>query len=98
DVARYVRLRRRVRGRVVLGERIELTGRIRVALVAEELVGDALLHVVGLAGEHQQGLVLRLPAEARDRAVVSRSVLAAGDPERRLLRGVGALVREDDVV
>ena len=53
------------------GTRGELAGRRLVALGLEQLVGDAHLDVVGLAREQQQRLVLRLPAEARDGAVVA---------------------------
>ena len=42
-----------------------------VALGLEHLVGDPHFDVVGLAGEQQQRLVLPLPAEPRDRAVVA---------------------------
>ena len=56
---------------------------VLVALGLEQLVGDAHLDVVGLAGEHQQRLVLRLPSEARDRAVVAVVVRLAGDGPAR---------------
>ena len=62
----------------VLRQGVELAIRGVVPLVGEVLVGDALLDVVGLAGEHQQRLVLRLPAEAGDRAVVTAAVEDAG--------------------
>ena len=50
-----------------------------VALGLEQLVGDAHLDVVGLAGEQQQRLVLRLPAEARDGAVIAVAVRLTRD-------------------
>ena len=53
--------------------------RVSSRSVGKELVGDAHFHVVGLAGEHQQRLVLRLPSEARDGAVVAVVVGLAGD-------------------
>ena len=55
-------------------DRIEDASGGGVALVGEAFVGDALLDVVGLAGENQQRLVLRLPAEARNRPVVGADV------------------------
>ena len=63
--------------RDVVGHRRELAGRGLVTLGLEQLVGDAHLDVVGLAGEEQQRLVLSLPAEAGDRAVVAVAVRAA---------------------
>src|SRR5262249_48993841 len=74
------------------------------ALLREELVANALLDVVRLAGEEQQRFVLGLPAEARDRPVVAASVRIAGgqeplrpaeNAERSLRRGVGRLVGHD---
>ncbi len=40
----------------------------------KQLVGNAHFDVVGFAGEHRQRFVLRLPAEARDGAVVPAAV------------------------
>src|SRR5215468_8092192 len=54
--------------------------------LGEQLVGDAHLDVVGLAGKHRDRLVLRLPAEARDGAVVAAAVGPTGDPKGRALR------------
>jgi len=51
----------------VLRRRIEETARRLVALLGEQLVRNTRLDVVGLTSEHPQRLVLRLPAEARDR-------------------------------
>ena len=65
----------------------------REALAAEEFVADALLDAVGLAGEHQQRLVLRLPAEPRDGLGVAVVVEPAADPEGRPPRGGGGEVR-----
>jgi hypothetical protein len=42
--------------------------------------------IVGLAGEHGEGIVLRLPAEARSRAVVSVAVGMSGGCFGRLRR------------
>src|SRR5262249_54732765 len=56
-----------------------LAARGLVALLREELVGDTHLDVVGLACEHQQRLVLRLPAEAGDGAIVAAGVGHAAD-------------------
>ena len=55
----------------VLGRRIEAATLSIISLVGECLVGDPLLDIVGLAREDQQGLVLGLPAEPRDRAVIA---------------------------
>ena len=51
-----------------------------VAFVGEAFVGDALLHVVGFGGEDQQRLVLCLPAETSDGAVIAAGVEAAPNP------------------
>src|SRR5439155_2787082 len=82
----------------------ELTILRLVALLREQLVGDAHLDVVGLAREEQERLVLRLPPEPRDGpiiAVVVRGardpdpVRPAGDTEGRLAAGIGGLVVGD---
>ena len=64
---------------MLLGTAAIWQARCFVALGREQLVGDAHLDVVGLAGEQQQRLVLRLPAEPRDRAVVAVVVGLAAD-------------------
>ena len=69
----------------ILRQAVELAAAVGLALVGEDLVGHALLDVVGLAGEDQQRLVLRLPAEPGDRAVVAAVVEPPGDAELRLL-------------
>ena len=82
---------------IAVGHLRELAGRGLVAFGLEQLVGDAHLHVVGLAGEEQQRLVLRLPAEAarscrrcrcgwpaRDRVGVEQEVGPAADAEAAL--------------
>src|SRR5262249_23297983 len=88
--------------RDVVGHRLELAGFF--TFLGEELVADALLDVVSLAGEQQERLVLGLPAEARDRSVVAVAIRVTGrqealdpaqDTERALRRGVGRLVRHD---
>src|ERR1700693_2102822 len=56
----------RVSGREVEGvlrSGVEETARGFVALLREKLVGDSHLDVICLAGEQEQGFVLRLPAE-----------------------------------
>src|SRR5262245_15510057 len=55
-----------------------------VTLVLEQLVADAHLDVVGLTREEQQRLVLCLPSETSDRAVVAVVVGSSTDPERAL--------------
>ena len=47
----------------------------------EQQVGDAHLYVVGLAGKDVQRLILRLPAETADRAIVAVVIEGAGDAE-----------------
>ena len=74
DRADRVQRRERLGVEDVVGHRRELAARRLVTLDLEQLVGDAHLDVVGLAREQQQRLVLRLPAEARDRAVVAVAV------------------------
>src|SRR5262245_54536772 len=69
-----------------------------LALILKELVADAHLDVVSLAGEDKQRLVLRFPTEARDAAVVAAAVELAGYPESGLERSVGAQVVADDPV
>src|SRR5207245_10958949 len=57
----------------------ELARRLFLALLLKQLVADPNLDVVRLAGGEKQGFVLRLPAEARDRAVVAVVVRTACD-------------------
>ena len=57
----------------VVGNRNELASRGFIPLGLKELVGDTHLDVVRLAGENQQGRVLRLPAEPTDATVVADS-------------------------
>ena len=73
----------------------ELTARRLVAFLRKEIVADAHLDVVRLAGEHQQGFVLRLPAEPRDRPIVAASIRKSGDPKRGFSRGIRGLIREN---
>src|ERR1700674_4738319 len=87
----------------VLRCRVEETTRSLVAFLGEELVRDPHLDVVGLAGEYEEGLVLRLPSEAGDRAVVGAAVRGASqvrvrvtrNAQPRLQRGVSTHVRQD---
>ena len=86
----------------VIGFRLELTGRIEIPLGLEELVRDALLDVVGLAGEQQQRDVLRLPAVTGDPAIVGIRVEMPGNSEclllRRIRRQVGGECRIGNVL
>src|SRR5206468_10321154 len=71
---------------VVFGRPVEQTGdggRIgrESSLALKHLVAYALLHVVGFAGEKLQRLVLRLPPESSDGAVVAVSIGVAGDAQ-----------------
>ena len=63
--------------------------------VGNKLVGHAVFYVVGFAYEHQQRFVLRLPAKARDGAVIAASVGKAGDAQSGFLRGVRRLIRQN---
>ena len=102
DVADRAGSRGGIHVRRVVGHRPELAGFF--AFLRKELVADALLDVVGFAGEHQERFVLSFPPEARDRSVVAVSVRVAGrkeplrtapDPERGPGRGAGRVVGED---
>ncbi len=74
-----------------------------VTFLREQLIGDAHLDVVSLAGKHQQRLVLCLPTEAGDAAVVRAQVDVAF--EKRIgvtvhtfpavVRRIGVHVRKD---
>src|SRR5437660_12673815 len=66
-----------------------------IPLLREQLVGYALLHVVGFAREDQEGLVLRLPPEPGDRAVVTVPVLATGNAKELLSQRLGSFIRDD---
>ena len=77
---------------VVFGLATELAARREVALVREGFVGDALLDVVGFAGEDQQGFILRLPAEASNGPVVARAIGNATDAVLSLGVGVGGSI------
>ena len=81
----------------------EKTGGSLVAFLREQLVRDTHFDIVGFAGEHDQGLVLRLPAETSDGAVVGAAIDVAAedgvgvaeDTQRGLLGGVGLHVGQD---
>src|SRR5207302_6194764 len=63
-------------GRGKAGKVLVLAG--QRTFLREQLIADAHLHVVGLAGEDLQRLVLRLPAEAADRSVVAVVIESPG--------------------
>ena len=67
----------------ILGRRIEHAARHSAAFVRKQFIRYALLNVVGFAGEHRQRLVLRLPAEARDGAVVAAGIETAANAKLR---------------
>jgi hypothetical protein len=79
----------------VFRQRVELAARDRfdVTLVGKELVGDAHLDEVGFAGEHQQGLVLRLPAKSGDGAVIATAIELSGDAQVRFQRRICREIR-----
>src|SRR5262249_23259929 len=62
---------------VILRRPVEEAVARLVAFGLEELVRHPLFNVVGPAGEDQQGLLLRLPAESRDAAVITAGIGAA---------------------
>src|SRR5439155_21762713 len=66
----------------VFRRRVEVAAGRDGALAREQLAGDALLDVVGLAGKDEERLVLRLPAEAGDGPVVAIVVEPAAYAER----------------
>jgi hypothetical protein len=59
----------------------DTTGRI-VALLRKELIGDAHFHVISFTGKDAQRLVLRFPAEARNRSIVSAAIIRSADFRR----------------
>src|SRR6266851_1919778 len=69
-----------------------------IPLLREQLVGHSLLHIVGFAHEDQEGLVLRLPPEPGERAVIAVPVLAAGNTKEQLSQHIGIFVRQDRAV
>ena len=75
-----------------------MAARSGVAFVGEELVGDALLDVVGFAGEDQQGFVLRLPAEAGDGTIVAGVIGSARDTELSFCSGIGSSIGQNGCV
>src|SRR5262249_52625943 len=84
--------------RDVVGPRRELAVAVLLALLLERLVADTHLDVVGLAREDHQRLVLGLPAEPGDRAVVAAAIDPSADAEPALReRIVAEVVRDRDV-
>ena len=61
----------------------------------KQLVGDPHFDVVGLGRKHRERLVLRLPAEPRDGAVIAAAVRMAGDTERCALARGGIEVAQN---
>jgi len=59
---------------VVLRRGIRRALRVFLALTLEVFIGNAHLHGIGLTRENQERLVLRLPAETRDSAIVAVGV------------------------
>src|SRR5262245_32108375 len=82
-------LRRRASSAALPGVRLSLLA----ALIREQLVGDPLLDVVGLAGEDHKRLVLGLPTVARYCPVVAISIGDAVDTKL-----LGPLVLQDGVI
>src|SRR5207253_2379353 len=84
---RYIRrtsesyLKCRIAFRCSIGRAIQ----IFFALVGEDFVAYALLDVIGFRGEQHERLVLRLPTEASDGAVIAAGVDVTGDSIRLLL-------------
>jgi hypothetical protein len=74
-----------------------------VALLREELVRDSHLDVVGFAREHEEGFVLRFPAETGDGPIICTEVhisaqvcvCMAGDTQGRFIRCIVRHIRKD---
>ena len=82
-----------------------------IPLRLEQFVGDTHFNVIRFAGEQEQRLVLSLPSETGNRAVIAVLIRLAGDraagehnirpaanPQRALVWCVGGLVREEHAV
>ena len=69
---------------------IELAVRVVLPLILEQVVGHADLDIVRFTGEQQQRLVLRLPTEARDCAVIAVVIKASGYSQGALLLRIGS--------
>src|SRR5439155_19486152 len=82
-----------------------------IPLRLEQFVGDTHFNVIGFAGEQEKRLVLSLPSETGDRAVIAVLIRLAGDraagehnirpaanPQCALLWYVGGLVREEHAI
>ena len=82
----------------VLGRGVELAAWRLIALGGEHLVGDADLHVVGLAGKYLQRFVLRLPAKTSDSAVIAAGVRLSANAQLTFLLLIAAHVGEDGSV
>src|ERR1043166_5336242 len=61
----------------ILGGLVEGAARYSIALVGEDFVGYAHLHVVGLAREDQERFILRFPTGTHDAAIVAADVECA---------------------
>ena len=77
----------------------------------EQFVGDPHFNVIGFTGEEKQGLVLGLPSETGNRAIIAVFIRLAGDraagehnirpaenSQCALLRCISGLVREKHAV
>ena len=73
---------------------------IRILLLGlrKEFIGDTHLDIVGLAGKHRDGLVLRLPAKTRNSTVIAAAVRAAGNPQGCAVLCRSCLARENFAV
>jgi hypothetical protein len=80
--------------RMVFGSGVELAAHSLVAFGIEDFVSDAHFDVVSLGGEEHQGLVLRLPAEPSDGAIVCVGVGSAEDAQHLLLLLVAVEIGE----
>ena len=66
-----------------------------LARIREDFIRDALLYVVGFAGENQERFILRLPAKACNGSIVAATVLAAANTETLLRIVIRILVGKD---
>src|SRR5581483_9455117 len=68
------------------------------AFISEQFIGDSHLDVGGFPGKHQHRLVLGLPAEFGDGAVIAAGIEATGNAKRAFGRAEGGKVVPENVL